>query len=370
MSSSNLRRRTVLSAVIILAALGLAYAPIPGLQQSLVVVSGTELQEPLQALEATFKQAHPNIKLTLKFQGSQDIVNKYIDDRNDFKPTVLIPANGQILKELDTRWRAQNNSDPFYDAPRPVAKTLLVAIAWAERGKVLFPDGCFRWERLEQAMQAGNWAKLGGSPNWGSFDFVMTDPTRSNSGQLTLSLWSQSKLGRSPLNSTGLNAPAITPLFRLIKTSVYQPPRSTDILLQEFIAKGANDADVATVYESIALYRWQQSAATQSQPYQIYYPDPTLETVSTAAIVRRSVDAGKAEAARQFLTFLTQPEQQAVFVRYGFRPVDAAIDLQTVPNSPWSQNIPGAEVRPASQTLPLPDSQTLTEIVRQWERAN
>lgn len=90
MSSSNLRRRTVLSAVIILAALGLAYAPIPGLQQSLVVVSGTELQEPLQALEATFKQAHPNIKLTLKFQGSQDIVNKYVDDRNDFKPTVLI----------------------------------------------------------------------------------------------------------------------------------------------------------------------------------------------------------------------------------------------------------------------------------------
>ncbi|WAN69895.1 hypothetical protein BJP36_38035 [Moorena producens JHB] len=37
--------------------------------------------------------------------------------------------------------------------------------------------------------------------------------------------------------------------------SVYQPPYSTDILLQEFIAYGSHDPDVATVYQSIALHR-------------------------------------------------------------------------------------------------------------------
>ena len=30
-------------------------------------------------------------------------------------------------------------------------------------------------------------------------------------------------------------------LVALIKNSVYQPPRSTNILLQEFITRGAND---------------------------------------------------------------------------------------------------------------------------------
>jgi ABC-type molybdate transport system substrate-binding protein len=357
------------SSAIIIAALGLTYAPIPGLQKNIIIVSGTELQEPLQKLEAKFEQANPNIKLELKFQGSQEMVNNYVDQKNDFQATILIPANGEILTELSDRFRASNNGEPFYESPRPLAKTTLVAITWPERGKVLLPNGRFQWSRIEQAMQAGNWEKIGGSPNWGSFDFITTDPTRSNSGQLTLNLWTQSKLGGT-INSNSFNNPSVQTLFSLIKKSVYQPPRSTDILLQEFIVKGPNEADVATVYESIALYRWQQSAASQGKPYQIYYLNPSIETTATAAIVRRDVDAGTATAAKQFLDFLTQPEQQAVFVQHGFRPINNSVDLKTVQNSPWNQNIPGAEINPSVQMLPPPDSKTITEIQRQWERAN
>lgn len=371
MKQLTTKRRSVLVSIgIILVALGLTYAPIPGLQQTVVVVSGTELQEPLQALETKFEQEHPSIQLNLEFQGSQDIINRYLDDQNDFNPAVLIPANAEIVKELGDRWRTQNNnSEPFYDPPRAVAKTILVGIAWPERGKQLFPDGRFRWQRVEQAMQANNWAAIGGADNWGSFDFVMTDPTRSNSGQLTLSLWAQSKLGGT-LSRAKLNNPAAQSLFSLVKRSVYQPPRSTDILLQEFITRGSNDADVAMVYESIALNRWQESTTTQGKPYQIYYLNPTIETTSTAVTVRRDVSAGTAGAARQFLDFLTQPPQQAVFVQHGFRPVSKAVDLKTVPNSPWNRDIPGVEIEPVRQLVPPPDRQVLTEINRLWERAN
>jgi len=354
---------------LIIAAMGLTFAPLPGITRTIVIASGTELQEPLQALKTRFEQEHPSIRLELKFQGSQELANRYLDEKNDFKPTVLIPANGEILQELGDRWRAQNNSEPFYEAPRPIAKTQLVAIAWEERGKVLFPDGRFRWERVEQAMQAGNWQAIGGQPGWGSFDFVMTDPTRSNSGQLTLSLWSQAKLGGTALDAASLNAPSLPTLFALVKRSVYQPPRSTDILLQEFIARGPNDADVATVYESIALHRWQEAGKNQGKPYQIYYLEPTIETTSTAAIVRRDVDGGTADAAKTFLDFLTQPAQQSVFVQYGFRPVTGAIDLKSVPNSPWNQNISGAAVNPPAQTTPMPATPVLDEVKRLWERA-
>lgn len=85
----------------------------------------------------------------MKFQGSQDIVNNFIDQKNDFKPTILIPANGEILRELRDRFLASNNSEPFYNSPRAIAKTILVGIAWPERGKVLFPSGNFKWRRLE-----------------------------------------------------------------------------------------------------------------------------------------------------------------------------------------------------------------------------
>jgi ABC-type molybdate transport system substrate-binding protein len=367
----RLRRRSMLISLGIIAfALAATFSPLPGLQRTLVVVSGTELQEPLTALELRFEQQHPSIQLDLKFQGSQDIINNYSDDRNDFDPAVLIPANGQLLEELSDRWRIQNNSDPFYDTPRPIAKTVLVGIAWSDRGQVLFPNGRFAWKRVEQALQAGNWEAIGGSPEWGSFDFAMTDPIRSNSGQVTLSLMAQSKLG-SILNPPGLSSPDVQSLIGLVKRSVYQPPRSTDILLQEFIARGPNDADVATVYESIALHRWQEASTTQGKPYQIYYLDPTVETTSTAAIVRRNVDSDTADAARQFLDFLTQTEQQMVFIQHGFRPATSNnIDLQSVPNSPWSQNIPGAEVNPPGTIQSPPNSQTAAEVIRLWQRAN
>ncbi|MGQ9871443.1 MAG: hypothetical protein ACUVQO_11690 [Leptodesmis sp.] len=98
-----------------------------------------------------------------------------------------------------------------------------MAISWPERGKALFPDGQFRWERVEQAMQASSWGAIGGSPSWGSFDFLTTDPTRSNSGQLTLTLWIQSKVNGN-LNTSDLSSPTIKDLSSLIKRSVYQPP--------------------------------------------------------------------------------------------------------------------------------------------------
>ncbi|MGF1478573.1 MAG: substrate-binding domain-containing protein [Cyanophyceae cyanobacterium] len=353
--------RPLASVGIILASLGLTYAPLPGVQRTVIVVSGTELQEPLEKLEPRFEQENPNIDLKLEFQGSQDIVNNYVERRNDFTPTVLIPANGVLLEELSDRLTAQGET-PFTDAPQSIAKTMLVGIAWPERGQVLFPTG-FEWDNIEEAMEQRNWETIGGEP-WGSFDFITTDPTRSNSGQLTLSLWTLAEMGDLDLNS-----PAVAELYALIKSSVYQPPRSTDILLQEFITRGPNDADVATVYESIALYRWSQAQTTQGQAYQIYYLDPTIETVATAAIMRRDVDSQTTEAARQFLEFLTAPQQQEVFAEYGFRPT-ANVDLQSVPNSPWSQGIPGAQVAPAVEIVPPPDTAAIREIQRVWNRVN
>jgi ABC-type molybdate transport system substrate-binding protein len=369
MAKQPQRRSLYLSIALIAATLGLTYAPFPGTQQQIVIVSGSELQEPLQILAQQFQAQNPNIQITLKTQGSLDMVNRFMDDQNDFQPTILIPANGELLKSLETRWQAQHNSPLFYNAPQPIAKTRLVAIAWSDRGQALFPDGKFSWARLEKAMQSGSWGSFGGSASWGSFDFAMTDPTRSNSGQLTLGLWLESKLKQTQLSSADLNTPTAQSLIGLVKRSVYQPARSSDILLQEFVAKGANEADIATEYESIALYRWNQSKISQSQPYRVYDISPTVETTATAAIVRHNVGQGTAKAAQKFLDFVAQPGHQTVLVQYGFRPINPTIQIDSVPNSPWQQGIPGAQVKPNATVINAPSLQTLQEIGRLWERA-
>ncbi len=359
MTPKSKQNKILTSLGIIAVSLGLAYAPIPGVRHNIFIVSGTELKEPLQELETKFEQDYPSINLELKFQGSQDIVNDYLQQKNDFTPAILIPSNGQILEQLSNS--SQNNSNPFHYPPQAIAKTVLVGIAWEERGKILFPNDTFSWSQIKQAIQQEKWSKIGGQPNWGSFHLVMTNPTRSNSGQLTLSLWMKSQ------NYT-LSSPKTESLFSLIKKSVYQPPRSTDILLQEFITRGANDADVGTVYESIALYRWSQAKITQGKPYQIYYPNPTIETVVTAAIVKDNIDKNTAKAAKKFIDFITEPKQQEIFVKYGFRPVIPNVNLASIPNSPWQQNIPGAMPNLSVRIEQPPSSQDIREIQSLWNQ--
>ena len=237
----------------------------------------------------------------------------------------------------------------------------MVGIAWQERGAILFPDDQFSWSNIEQAMKQKNWSTINNKSDWGSFDLIITNPTRSNSGQLTLNLWLKSK----NYNLDSLEAES---LVSLIKQSVYQPPRSTDVLLQEFITRGANDGDIAMVYESIALYRWSQAKTTQGKPYRIYYPSPTAETVATAAVVNHDTPTNVTKAAHKFIKYLTQPEQQKVFIKYGFRPTIPGIDLSSVSNSPWSKNIPGAMPNLKVKTQQPPNPQQITAIQQLWNR--
>jgi len=363
------RRSLLISLVIIAVALVVSFAPLEGRSVTLTIVSGSELQEPLRALLPRFEEQYPNLRLDLQFQGSQELVNKYLDDSNRFTPAVLISANGQLLVDMRDRWLAQNETEPFAEPPRAIAKTLMVGIAWAERGAILFPSGQFDWQRLEQALVARTWGAIGGPASWGSFDFVISDPERSNSGQLSLALMAQAKLGGT-LNLSDLSTPALQDFVALVKRSVYNPPRSSGTVVQEFIARGANDADVSTVYESNVLSRWQEAQASQGQPYQIYYIDPSVETVSTGAIAQRNLPPRTIDAARQFLDFLTAPEQQVVFVQYGFRPVNPNVFLESVPDSPWSQNIPGVALEPAIRIEAIPSLQIMTELIRLWQRAS
>lgn len=362
-------KRPILSLGILLAALGITYAPIGG-KTHLLIVSGSELQAPLTALATQFEQDNPGIEIELKIQGSQDMVNNVIDQKNEFAPALLIPANGTLLHTLEARLQAQGIQNPFVEKPQAVAKTLLVAIAWPNRAKSLFPTQVFRWQDLENALKTRDWAKIGGEPQWGSFDFLTTDPTRSNSGQLTLGLWAQALTGQNNLSAALLQLNQLEPLFALIKKSVYQPPRSTDILLQEFISRGPNDADIATVYESIALDRWQESQVSRGQPYQILYPENTFESIATGAVLSQGVSASEQKSAQQFLSFLRERPQQSVMIRHGFRPVDNSMDLKSVNDSPWNANIPGVQVKPSTTVLTAPDEQSIVELVKIWQRVN
>ncbi|MEG3850490.1 hypothetical protein QT971_23390 [Microcoleus sp. herbarium19] len=67
---------------------------------------------------------------------------------------------------------------------------------------------------------------------------------------------------------------------------------------------------------------------------------------------------------------MTEKPQQEIFVNSGFRPIINSLDLKSVAESLWSENIPGAEVNPAAGLEVTPDSKILEEVKRLWERAS
>ncbi|MBF2055897.1 MAG: substrate-binding domain-containing protein [Cyanobacterium sp. T60_A2020_053] len=138
----------------------ITYAPLPFQKTTLHVVIGSELQEPLKEIERIFEENYPNIEVNLKVQGSQDIVNNIINKKNDFPVTIVIPASDELISELDTRLRALGKEKPFNNNPQPIAETLLVAMAWQERGKQLFPNNKFNWDQLENALISKNWGDI------------------------------------------------------------------------------------------------------------------------------------------------------------------------------------------------------------------
>lgn len=335
---SPITRRRALSLGIATAALVLAAAPLPGLRRSLLVAVGSELEQPLAGIEPLFERRHPGIDLRWEVQGAQDMVNRNLEEGPE-RARVLIPANRDQLQAFAAAAAARGDGAPFQAEPRPIARTLLVAVAWPERADRLFPQGPFSWARLRRAAEAGQWTALGGPEAWGSFDLRVTDPLRSNSGQLTLALWSRDQ-----------PAPAAV---ALLKRAVYRPARSTDILLREFISGGPNDGDLAMVYEAAALMRSVEAGRRWPGGYRLLVPDPTVEMVLAAAVLRGEGSGSPADGER-FVAFMAGPEAQAVLQAAGFRGPDGR------GGSPA-----GNQVR----RLPPPERAQLDELLRLWQQA-
>lgn len=334
----SLTRRRCLSLAIAAGALTLASPLLPGPRLPLLVAVGSELEEAMRRLEPLFERRHPGIDLRWQVLGAQEMVNRQLDGGPE-RARVLIPANRDLLQAYATARAAQGDQQPFAGPPRPIARTLLVAVAWPERAAVVFRSGRLSWGDLRRAAAAGQWSALGGPPQWGSFDLRITDPMRSNSGQLVLALWMRDQPGPASLAT--------------LKRAVFRPARSTDILLREFISGGPNEGDVALVYESTALLRRSEAARRWPGGYRLLTPDPTIEMVLAAAVVRGQAE-GSPRAGERLVGFLSGSEGQAVLRGAGFR-------------GPGGEG--GSPDADGVQRLPSPGRAELEELLRQWQQA-
>jgi ABC-type molybdate transport system substrate-binding protein len=330
-------RRRALSLVILAMSVLIAAAPWTPFRRRLLVAIGSELEQPMRELETRFEREHPAVDLHWQVRGSQDMVNQALVPSGE-RPRVLIPASEELLRGLAERMRRQQNDSGLQD-PQPVARTVLVAVSWPERAQALFGGDSFNWESLQQALSDGSWEQLGGQASWGRFNLRATDPARSNSGQLALLLWRRSQASDRAVMTW--------------RRALYQPPRSTDILLREFIAAGPNDGDLAFVYESVALNRREESRQRQGEAYVLLVPDPSYETVLAASVIEGPA-SGRLGDGEALVRFLRRGPQQEVLMNWGFRSIDGRL-----PRGALTTTI-----------LPAPDQTQREGMLRIWQAAS
>ena len=134
------------------------------------------------------------------------------------------------------------------------------------------------------------------------------------------------------------------------RQALHQPPRSTDILLREFIAAGPNDGDLAFVYESIALNRREESFQRQGEAYRLLVPDPSYETVISASVIEGPA-RGTLRDGEALVRFLRRGSQQQLLVDWGFRSIDG-------------RRPKGAQT---TTVLPAPDQEQRDRALRLWQ---
>lgn len=343
------------------------------------IVYSTEKEEWINEAVERFNDLHKTvnghpIQINLSETGSREMYIDILDGNS--KPVMISPASNLQINILDQLSRAKFGTS-IIPASRDgqcesVFSTPLVVAAWSDRAEVLWGNrpSINIWKQIHDAeVDPQGWQTLG-HPEWGYVKFGHTNPLKSNSGFMTLLLMTYSYYGKtSGLTESDILAnPAYQAWILELENSISSFGDSTGTYMKEIIAYGPSMYDMVAVYEATAIENLQNAAGRYGE-LKLYYPPATILSDHPFCILNADwVSDEQAQAAKIFLDYLLSPEiQQLALDKYGFRPVDPAIPLDspTSPLSIYKNN--GVQVTLPPQ-VEIPDGNTLNTLLEFWSR--
>jgi len=314
------------------------------------------------------------IKVILEKTGSREMYLGILDDK--YQPDVISPASTlqiSILQDLSQ----QKYSFPIVNRNNQsecisVIRTPLVLVAWKERADVLWKNQSNEklWESLYLAVTSTTGWQDYGHPEWGYVKFSHTDPTKSNSGFMTLLLLSYSYFNKT----SGLTENDIISNRNFqewiinFENSIVDFGDSTGTYMKEIVAYGPSKYDVVAVYESTAIEHLENAKGRYGE-LQIYYPPATIFSDHPFCILNAPwVTPEKREASKIFIEYLqTYEAQQIALNEHGFRPVNQRVDIKEI-GSPFIKYASNGLEIDLPQEIQLPSGNTLDILISFWIR--
>jgi ABC-type Fe3+ transport system substrate-binding protein len=299
------------------------------------------------------------------------------DWRGDGAPAVVSPDSGTWVEALRAEWAARSPGaaeivagGPL--APVPLVVTPLVAVAWEERGELIWgaQPGAF-WPRLHDALAQPSWSALGGGEAWGPVKLGQASPSTSDSGAQALVLLGYGFHGATAgLSPADAQSPELAAWLATFQGAVPQFSDSTDALMTAMLQRGPSVYDVALVPESLAIEAF-ASAGTWGR-LRIYYPPATLVSDHPYAILDAPwTTADERQGARLFRDFLLSRPVQERALTYGFRPANAAVPVATSdPRNPFNQYQPNGLRADLPALIDTPTPAVVEALLQAWQRAS
>ncbi len=311
----------------------------PNAPIELNIVHATELKNWLEVAAEQFRNAPAGQGIAIRLigrpslEGLDDVLNS-----SGAKPVhVWIPAGNAYRKILEREWKIRRPG-----AAKPVARSTnlvhspLVAIFWKERHDALLKKyGRINLTTIGQAMhEPGGWATIAGQPDWGLFRFAHANPSRSNSGLMTLALLGYDFAGKTrDLTLADLTRADFHDRLARFEHGLARPGgslvESTGRLLEEMIARGPAQYDGVISYENLAIDSF-ATARERRGDFEVVYLDPNIANEHPYTILETSeTDAGRQHAASAFLDHLMSPPVQFEAIKRGFRPGNPTLSAST-----------------------------------------
>jgi ABC-type Fe3+ transport system substrate-binding protein len=318
-------------------------APLP-----ITILYSSELKSWLEPAAAAFNKENHQVggqpvQVSLEALDDGDAMRAILSGSKT--PTAWIPASTIWVNLLNSRWRANHQSDLLlrsgeYSAT-PMVLTPMVFVMFAERGDVFSKAKAVDWKEIQSAVTgAGGWKALGGPEEWGRVKYSQTDPSNSNAGLLAVALATYTYFNKtSGLSQSDLDKADYQQwIAGLAGGLVDNTPPTAQQQMDDVLRFGPSKYDVVSIYESLVAQQIKNAPGRFGSELKVYYPRINIwSDYPFSILVGDASTAEEKDAALLFEKYLYSPPVQGQALNTGFRPANPDVPLLTSdPNNPFN----------------------------------
>lgn len=308
------------------------------------------------------KEKNFTVQIKAKPMGSGEMMQMLVEHKH--QPHLISPASNVFIELYNTR--AQNNAQqPLVNNPRNLVLSPVVIAMWQPMAEALgWPDKLIGWEEIfKLANSEQGWGAFG-HPEWGRFKFGHTHPEYSNSGLISILAEAYAGAGKSRvLKMKDVEKQQTIDFIKAIEQSVIHYGRSTGFFSKKLFAHGTGLLSAVVLYENMVIESYSPKYKLEHPIVAIYPKEGTFWSDHPIAVVEREwVTPKHRKAAQVFIDYLLAAEQQMKAQKYGLRPADFSIALQTPFDAAH-----GVDPKQPQTILPVPQAKVIEKLLDTWQ---